>query len=1112
MATYYWVGGNGNWDASTTTNWATSSGGAGSAGVPTASDSVIFDANSNTGTSAFAVTVTGTSASPAVCLNFTTGGAGGALYGAMTLTMGATAVLTCYGSMTLPAANLSVSATAGSIVNFATTGSDTLTSNGVSFNAATVTIIGTGTLTLGSAFSSSSTLSVNSGTFTTSNFNITAVNISITGSSTRTINMGSSSATFSGANPLIFSASNLTFNAGTSTITCSNATPTFAGGSNTFYNVTFSSTAIALIQITGNNTFNDLTCTARAAAGIGSLFFDGAGTNTVNGTLTLGSGTTGVARLFVRSATLGSASTLSVATLAAITDIDFRDITASGVSSPWSGTRIGNCLGNTNISYAASRTVYWNSTASANWNAAVWSTTSGNAGGTTTAFPLAQDTIVIDNAGLGTGNTITLPIAYNIGTLDFSTRSNAATFATGTSNPVFYGDLTYSSALTVTGTLTLYFAKQSGVATITSAGIAFTQSITQQAPNGTVRINGDLTLTSAALYTLTQGTLDLTNNGAGNYNLTSVLFSSSGTATRSITFGTAGIYVTGSNQTIFNIDAATSFTYTGSGNFYFTYSGSTGTRSIYFGATGASQTNVPNIYVNAGSDTVSLQGGRNYKTVDFTGFTGTLTNVAITLYGSLVLSTGMTVGSGTGTVTFVGSLSNQITTNGQTLDFPITFGGTGGTWQLQDAMTVGSTRTVTLNNGTLDLNGKTLTTGLFSATNSNTRTLAFGTGGRLVLTGTNATIYNTQNVANMSYSGDLNIDVTANASTGTRTIAYNATGFTWTAAQIQANAANFRVMAGTDTVLFSARCGSVDFTGFSGTLGNGNLFSYGSIKFSPTMVGITPSTNSPSIGLFAETGSWTLQTAGLTFDRLFGFGTSATGTATYTLVDDLTVIAGTSTGTVTLTCGTLNMNNNNLTCDIFGSSNSYTRTLAFGTGTIAVTGSGATAWNAATSTNLTTTGTGKISMTSATAKTFVGGGAAYAATLDQGGAGALTITGSNTFRNITASIASTSAASILFTSGTTTTLLTGFDVDGTAANAITVSSATAAAHTLSLASGTVVANYLNLSYSTATGGAAWYLASNSTNGGNLTGWQSIQGTAVVSIGQGITIQRGVVFS
>jgi hypothetical protein len=440
----------------------------------------------------------------------------------------------------------------------------------------------------------------------------------------------------------------------------------------------------------------------------------------------------------------------------------------------------------------------------------------------------------------------------------------------------------------------------------------------------------------------------------------------------------------------------------------------------------------------------------------------------------------------------------------------LTFDGVGGSWQLQNAVTIGSGRTVTLTNGTLDLNSNTLTTGVFSSTNTNTRTLAFGSSGRVVLTGSSTTIWTTQTVTNMSYSGNLNIDVTANASTGTRTIAYNAVGFTWNAAQLQANAANFRVMAGSDTVVFSARCGSVDFTGFSGTLGNGNLLSYGSIKFSPTMLAITPGTT--TIGMFAETGSWTLQTYGLAIDRLVGFGSSATGTATYTLQDSLNVISGTSTGTVTLSCGTLNMNNYNITCGFFNTNTANTRTIAFGTGTIAVTDSGATAWNCTTATNLTTTGTGTISMTSATAKTFVGGGGNYAAAiLDQGGAGALTITGSNTLANMTASIASTSAASILFTAGTTTTLISGFNVNGTAANLITISSATAAPHTLSLPQGTVVANRLNLSYSTATGGAAWY-AGASTNGGNNTGWQFIVGTAVVTVGHGIAIGRGVVFS
>lgn len=52
MATYYWVGGSGTWDTTSTTNWAATSGGAGGAGVPTSADTVVFDVASG------AVTVT----------------------------------------------------------------------------------------------------------------------------------------------------------------------------------------------------------------------------------------------------------------------------------------------------------------------------------------------------------------------------------------------------------------------------------------------------------------------------------------------------------------------------------------------------------------------------------------------------------------------------------------------------------------------------------------------------------------------------------------------------------------------------------------------------------------------------------------------------------------------------------------------------------------------------------------------------------------------------------------------------------------------------------------------------------------------------------------------
>ena len=126
-------------------------------------------------------------------------------------------------------------------------------------------------------------------------------------------------------------------------------------------------------------------------------------------------------------------------------------------------------------------------------------------------------------------------------------------------------------------------------------------------------------------------------------------------------------------------------------------------------------------------------------------------------------------------------------------------------------------------------------------------------------------------------------------------------------------------------------------------------------------------------------------------------------------------------------------------------------------------------------------------MTAATAKTFVGGGSTFNCTLNQGGAGALTITGANTFSNITNTYKSTGATSILFTAGTTSTF-TDWNASGESTRLLTIGSVTAASHTLSKASGTVSSDFLSISRSTATGGASWYAGANSTDGGNNSGW------------------------
>lgn len=195
----------------------------------------------------------------------------------------------------------------------------------------------------------------------------------------------------------------------------------------------------------------------------------------------------------------------------------------------------------------------------------------------------------------------------------------------------------------------------------------------------------------------------------------------------------------------------------------------------------------------------------------------------------------------------------------------------------------------------------------------------------------------------------------------------------------------------------------------------------------------------------------------------------------------------TSTNSINLTGGTINLNGFNFTATTFSSTlDLISRGITFNGGTLTLTGSGSSVLNVSGSLFTTTAGTGNgtINMTSASAKTFAGGSRTYNCALNNSGAGALTITGSNVITTLSNSVQPTT---FTFTAGTTTTI-TNWNVNGTTGNLVTIGSATAANHTLSKTSGTVSANFLSISRSTATGGASWYAGSGSTDGGNNSGW------------------------
>jgi hypothetical protein len=747
MADRYWVGGSGNWNATSTTNWATSSGGASGASAPTSADNVIFDGASNTGTDAFTVTVTGTSAAPALCADFSTS----SLDGAMTLTMGATAVLDIYGSMTLPATNFSISGTSGAAIRYkSTTTGKTLTTNGVSLGNVAITFDGVGGgWTLGSAYTSTQAITLTNGTFDTGNYNITSLTLSSSNSNTRTLTLGSATLTLSGNGPIIFTtATNLTLNAGTSTINCSSASPSFTGGGLTFYNVSFTSNAASIITIGGANTYNDLTFTSRAST---AIFPIAIGANqTVSGTLTLGAANTAIRRMFIRSDVVGTPRTITAATVATLSDVEFRDIVGAGTGT-WSGTRLGNCGGNSGITFDAAKTVYRVGTG--NWSATQWSLTSGGSVDVNN-FPLAQDTAIFDTNT--TTGTHTIDGSWAIGNLDMSALNVAVTLATG-SGPNIHGNLTLDADVTlssISGTGTFTFAGASNQ-TITSAGVTFTQSLVLNKPTTTSLILGDA-LTTNLGFTLTQGTLDL-----NNFNLTSLDFISNNSNTRSIAFGTGKIVVTRGNTSnvIVNFNNATNFSFTGTSLIESNHSGSTATRIFQLMQTGGTESNALNISITAGSDGVRFDSSSRVRNLNFTGFSGTLSALTTigTIYGNLVYSSGMTIQASNGIHTFAATSGTQtITTNGKTLDFPITKNAAS-TLQLQDNLTMGSTRTLTHTAGTLDVNDFTLTTGLYSSTGSTTRQLDVGTGtiaveGNFTASGSNYTTAGTGTISMTSAS------------------------------------------------------------------------------------------------------------------------------------------------------------------------------------------------------------------------------------------------------------------------------------------------------------------------------------------------------------------------
>lgn len=510
---------------------------------------------------------------------------------------------------------------------------------------------------------------------------------------------------------------------------------------------------------------------------------------------------------------------------------------------------------------------------------------------------------------------------------------------------------------------------------------------------------------------------------------------------------------------------------------------------------------------SAGNYTVTIGANVNCLTFNAAGpASGTAT---ITMSGAFTLTvagatfdvaaTGVAFGGTTGIITCSTTTSLTITTNNISIPWALNFANAGSTPKTINFGSAfdnsGFSGTVfglscanASGNFTLNFNGYNVTTSSYRNQSGSTATLNFGSTGALYCTGlatnpVSATCSIGNPNASTSITGSKNIYLTRSAAKPLLTF-----DFTSPSTCTKANSFNFIIINNGTSNTSNLVCDNFDSslaTGISQFAINSNQSTFPSKIFGNVDLGAY---NLQFANMaFLNSGTQTISSSG---GKLFFTSSTSTlgitfGASTTLQLQSAISIGGAAAKTVFHTQGTVDLNGYTLTVEspiTAQSTGTTSRTIAFGTNGSLVF-SAATSPFTASGSSLSTTGTGTISLTSGSAKTFAGGGFSYP-TINQGGTGALTITGSNTFSNITNT---TQPATVTLEFGSTNTF-SNFSLSGTSGNLITLNSTSVSSQaTVSKSSGTVDAYFMSIQDSSATGGATWN-AYSSTDAGNNTGW------------------------
>jgi hypothetical protein len=512
-----------------------------------------------------------------------------------------------------------------------------------------------------------------------------------------------------------------------------------------------------------------------------------------------------------------------------------------------------------------------------------------------------------------------------------------------------------------------------GTGTVITNGNTTLGAMVVNSTSGTTSLGAAATLAATGTFTLTSGALDL-----AGFTLTTGIFSSSGDSTRSISFGSSNIVLahTTAATTVLSMANATGFTYTGTGGFT---AAANITRTYTSGTTGGSITNNPNLTLTgSGTAIQTFTTGSWFNSLNFgtTAFNVPTTTLNL---DSLTLSSGGTFTGLTATMVDTGT----VTPNGKTVaSLTINHAGT---TTLAGAFGTAVTGTTTLTSGALDLAGFTLTTGIFSSNNSNTRSVAFGSG-NIVLTHTSSgqTIISMATATGFTWTGTGGFTTTTAV---TRTFSFGST-----AGGSATNAPNLSITSGAavPTITTSSWFKELNFTGTTSTPPSG-------IVYVDTLTLATGGTYSALVPIFTRTQTWTAQFS----KQLGGIGVRIpAGTLT---------LEGTQTYSTTSVCyvieGTLDLGGANQTFGRLDSDTTLTRSIAFGSNNIILVQNTAdfVVLSVPDATNFTYTGTGGFTSAMSVTRTFTfgttGGSATNAPNLSlTSGASVPTITTGSWFK------------------------------------------------------------------------------------------------------------------